>query len=433
MVATNAANPVGSSTATLNGSVNAEGDTDTVKFCYSTTQSLVTTCSGGTVVSASPADSQWHVDHVGERVADGLERHLLLQHRSHKLGWRHLLRHAAELHDLGDRLQDGGGDVHLDGPGARDILRIHHGRSRWRWRQQQLRRHTAARGWRRRAGLRDDHDPRQPQRNDLHRCRGRRRRRGRQHRQQRRRGCGRHRWRRLCGRRGRRRRRTTPRGAGGGATCLYLQGAPTGTIIEVAGGGGGGGHGVNGGDGSGGPASGVCGTSNGQSGTGGTGLNGGPGVGGDTVSGGTHPAPSPPTRGEAGAAPDTGETDAGGTGGTISGTGGSGGSTVGSGSQFGAGGGGGGGGYAAGGGGGAGGNGGSGGGGAGGSSYVGGNGTSVVGGVTATAGGAGNGGGTGQHGRHRWCGFRELYGTRAHPRVGGAGLTPEAINQAVCR
>ena len=52
---TGAASPISTTTATLNGSVNAAGDTDTVKFCYSTTQSQVTTCSGGTVVTASPA------------------------------------------------------------------------------------------------------------------------------------------------------------------------------------------------------------------------------------------------------------------------------------------------------------------------------------------------------------------------------------------
>ena len=148
VVTTGAANPVGSSTATLNGSVNAEGDTDTVKLlrhdaipCHDVL--------GRHRRLGQPGDRQWHVEHPGERVADGLERHLLLQHRSDELGWGHLLRHAAELHDLGHRLQDDRGDIHPDGPGARDVVRIHHGRRRWRWRQQQLRGHQRHCRWRR--------------------------------------------------------------------------------------------------------------------------------------------------------------------------------------------------------------------------------------------------------------------------------------------
>ncbi|MFZ0251915.1 MAG: hypothetical protein WAL61_18375 [Acidimicrobiales bacterium] len=55
-VTTGAASSVSTTTATLNGTVNAQSDTDTVSFCYSTIQSQVTTCgAGSTVVVASPA------------------------------------------------------------------------------------------------------------------------------------------------------------------------------------------------------------------------------------------------------------------------------------------------------------------------------------------------------------------------------------------
>ena len=55
-IITSAATNVSTTTATLNGTVNAQGDTDTVSFCYSTTQSQVTSCgAGSTVVVASPS------------------------------------------------------------------------------------------------------------------------------------------------------------------------------------------------------------------------------------------------------------------------------------------------------------------------------------------------------------------------------------------
>ena len=53
-ITVSAANPINTTTATLNGSVNPEGDSDTVQFCYSTTSSQVTSSScTGTVTTAS--------------------------------------------------------------------------------------------------------------------------------------------------------------------------------------------------------------------------------------------------------------------------------------------------------------------------------------------------------------------------------------------
>lgn len=47
------ASSVATTTATLNGSVNAHGDTDTARFCYSTTRSQVTSCGpGSTMIDA---------------------------------------------------------------------------------------------------------------------------------------------------------------------------------------------------------------------------------------------------------------------------------------------------------------------------------------------------------------------------------------------
>jgi len=57
-VTTSAASPISTTTATLNGSVNPEGDSDTVTFCYSTTSSQVTSCGAGSTLftgSTSPA------------------------------------------------------------------------------------------------------------------------------------------------------------------------------------------------------------------------------------------------------------------------------------------------------------------------------------------------------------------------------------------
>ncbi len=57
VITLNTATSISTTTATLNGSVNSENDTDTVKFCYSTNQAHVTSCNGGstlvTVTSAS--------------------------------------------------------------------------------------------------------------------------------------------------------------------------------------------------------------------------------------------------------------------------------------------------------------------------------------------------------------------------------------------
>ena len=53
IVTTTAATSVGSTSATLNGTVNPNGATTTSTFCYSTS-STMNNCNGGTTVSASP-------------------------------------------------------------------------------------------------------------------------------------------------------------------------------------------------------------------------------------------------------------------------------------------------------------------------------------------------------------------------------------------
>ena len=315
VLATNAANPVGSSTATLNGSVNAEGDTDNVKFCYATTQSLVTTCSGGTVVSASPATASGTSTTPESASLTGLSGTYYFNIEATNSGGAtyygtpqsfttsvtvskttagtFTLTVPAHVTSFGftmDGAGGGGGSSNYggvsstaggDGGSVSGTITIPDSSSPTTF--------TVVVGGGGGGGASTGNNAGGGAAGSG--------------------GAG-------CaaggvGGGG----NLDAAGAGGGATCLYLQGAPTGTIIEVAGGGGGGGHGVNGGDGSGGPAAGVCGTSTGQSGTGGTGVNGGPGVGGNTVSSGSSPCTVTTNTGGTGGSTGTGETNAGGTGG----------------------------------------------------------------------------------------------------------------------
>ena len=174
-------------------------------------------------------------------------------------------------------------------------------------------------------------------------------------------------------------------GGGGGSTCIYLSGAPAGTIIAVGGGGGGGGDGTSkGGAGDSGPAS-NPGTTTAASGTAGGGT---AGTGGTTATSGSP---------QYGILNTGGSNASGGSAGTcISGTCGSGGAGTTAGGNMSVGGGGGGGGMASGGGGADNGNSGNdkGGGGGAGSAYTGGTATISVSVTTATDGGGGAGGGT---------------------------------------
>ena len=191
-------------------------------------------------------------------------------------------------------------------------------------------------------------------------------------------------------------------GGGGGGTCIYLQGAPANTIVEVGAGGGGGGYGnpsgANGGAGSGGtPTATVCGTS-----TGGAGTNYGSGSspatgggGGRAMNSGSSPCGTTTfTGGSAGIG--AGGQPNGALGGTNGGAAGNGGSGNNS-NTYSAGGGGGGGGYSSGGGGGAGPNGSGAAGGGGGAAYTGGFGSDVVSGLSDNSGSGGGsaGGATG--------------------------------------
>ena len=69
---TNAATSVGGTAATLNGSVNAEGASTTVTYCYST--SSLTNCVGGTVttVNGSTPTADGHHEHRRDGRATGL-------------------------------------------------------------------------------------------------------------------------------------------------------------------------------------------------------------------------------------------------------------------------------------------------------------------------------------------------------------------------